>query len=178
MARDEPCLSWDVLRLMVSRMSLWDARRLQKAHPTCAQVVSDVVEDAVRRSTAQPIPDFLDKFMSCTHDVNRRYGAFALKRTGTFATVVYDDGEVRVRMFMYAHLAKMWLEVAPQRPGFGALETALTTLLWLRGSYKTHMPHKKLVIATRADKHCPTSEVLNGVAEKFVETHCPSDPWF
>lgn len=170
-------LSLDVLRQVVSRVPLWHARRLQKAHPTLAWAVNEVVDDTVRRSMAQPRPACLDAFMGCSKHTEEKHGNFVFLQEANYGIVVYDDGEVRVSLKMYSRHARTVLgEVVPLMPGFKALETAVTVLWWLWSCYTEHVPHP-ITISTMAPRHCPTSEVLNCVVAKFVATHCPSAPW-
>lgn len=168
-------LSADVVRRIVARLSLWDARSLQLAHPGFVPVVSDVVEEWVRRAREAPCPALVDRFLNTRPGFQERVnGGFTLLRTPRDVSMqcAHERVVVSLRLRHDRGTARVEIRVldgAP-RPTFPTMQRALSAMWWYAGALaRRGVP--RVEFRTRAATHCPTSEVLNTLAHKFVDTH-------
>ena len=160
-------LATDALRMVVSRLSLWDARSLRLACPAVAACVADEVEACVARASRAPRPECLDEFASARPGFQERCaGCFVLLRTprdlriqsceeGVAVTATRRGRGVRVEVRVVASTAL---------PGFAALGSAVARVKWMSEVFDV------TEYRTRATTHRPVTEMLNELVTRFVET--------
>lgn len=168
---DAGLVSPDVVRLILKKLPLWDARSLQLAHPSFVPFVHEAVEGAVRRAAQEPCPALVDRFLSSRPGFQERiHKEFILFRTPKDLTMQYVHDKVCVVLRLGTKDARIELRVlegAPW-PTFDTLARALTVMHWYtRALVKKGV--RDVEFRTRATRHNPTSEVLNTVAERFVD---------
>lgn len=165
-------LSLDLLRKIASGLALWDAKSLQNALPSCAVVVSELVERAVAEATTVPCPRMLVKFLKAPPAFQELVrDNFVLLRTPIpDATIQRSFDGITVVLFRNRHHARVEIRTAHTAawPTFLTLVRVLETLWWYaRALEAVRVPHA--VFRTRAERHRPVTEVLNDVASRFVK---------
>lgn len=160
----------DVTRRLVRRLSLWDARRAQAAHPELAAAVEDEVAAALGQALRTPPPACLRAWLELRpSEHTRRHGALSLHRTRRDVTIQWASRGVCVTFYKRDDHAKGKLElrdlpdVGPGQaplPTFDTLRDAAAALSWF--------VHRADVVHTRAMVHRPTREVLNLVLGRFA----------
>lgn len=167
-------LSNDVLRILVPKLSLWDARSLQLAHPCFARIVHEVVKEVVERAMMTELPSMVDRFLNTRPGFQERiHHDFILFRTPKDLTVQYVRDRVCVSLRMDSrHGTRVELRVQPDAcwPTFPMLERALGVLWWYSKALHARGV-SDVEFRTKASVHKPTSEVLNMVAGLFVDRH-------
>lgn len=170
---DKSMAAPDVVRLVLSKLCLWDVRSLQHAHPDIPLLVHEHVAGIVRRATQQPRPRCIDNFLKSPHSGFQEvvHRDFTFLRTPLDRTLSHASGGVVVILYLGTCYARLELRVVDPtlRPGFAALEQALTAMWWFAKAATAHT--KQLDIRTRAEVHRPVSEVLNSLATVFADRH-------
>lgn len=166
----------DVLRAVLHRLTLWDARSVQHAHPACAVIVHDIVAGLVDRVLRSQRPPVLDAFLRSAPTFHERvHGDYVFMRTPRDTKIqAACDGAI-VRAHVHDHWARVELECGAHlpRPTFATLEKTLQALWWFSQALEArHGAQFCVVFRTRAPYHHPTSEVLNTLATTFVTRHC------
>ena len=159
-------VDFDALRLVVARLSLWDAHCLQVACPALSPFISSELESCTASALQAPRPPCLAQFASARPAFQERCcGSFVLLRTpkdlrvhsceeGVAVSVTQRAGRVRVEVRVYDPAA---------RPGFAALHSAMTRVRWLSEVFDVSE------YRTRATTHRPVTELLNVLVTRFVE---------
>jgi hypothetical protein len=178
----------DVLRALLARLSLWDARSLQHAHPDMARLVhdhvADVVAGALRSARPRLVDAVLDTFLNASpgfqeracprHNITatrtpRDVTMHAACGGGVVVVLTVLEGPTRARRW-----GRVEVRTTPPppsgRPGFDALERTLRALWWFAQALEERGVETSF--RTRALVHHPPSEVLNTLATAFVERHC------
>lgn len=173
-------LSDDVVRVIVPRLSLWDARSLQRAHSSFGRLVAEHVERVVDRAVRSPRPRVLDAFLDVPPRFSTRvHGPFTLLRTPHDLAVHYSyEGVVVVARRADKHdvaRVELRMPVEPARPTFDTLERVLAALRWFSTALRAR-GCRTIEVRTRALVHHPVSEVLNTTATTFVERVCGGEP--
>lgn len=174
-------LSRDVLHTVLHRLTLWDARSVQHAHPACAEAVHGIVQSIVERVLRAERSDAIDAFLKSAPGFHERVsGPYVYMRTPLTMRIeaCCEGATVVMRVFRPAK-PNAWacIEVMSgqhrPRPTFATLERTLQTIWWfsqaLAASFGVDMA---VTFRTRALKHHPPSEVLNTLATTFVERYC------
>lgn len=171
-------VSPDVLRRIVPRLPLWDARSLQLSHPLFVPLVHDQVARCVARALDAPRPRLIDAFLKTPPGFRERvHGDFVMLRTSLDLTVQHARDGVAVVLRLATDVPKAAIEVrvfagAPW-PTFDTLQQTLTALRWFAEAVRERGV-AAVVFKTRAFLHHPVSEVVNVVATEFVERHLTS----
>lgn len=167
-------LSDDVLRRIVGRLALWDARAVQRASPAFAALVHEAVEGAVQASLASPRPRFLDRFLASPPGFRELvHDGFVGLRSPRDTTLQWCAGGVRVRLFLPGgERGQVDVDVV-DLACWPTLQTARETLEALRWLAQAgHAATGQRVDAClRAKVHRPVSEVLNTLARAFGQRH-------
>lgn len=177
-------LSLDVVRLIVPRLSLWDARSLQLAHPSFVELVHEATAHVVELALAVPRPGLIDAFLDTRPGFRERvHGDFVMFRTPKDLTMQHVRGGVAVTMHLMhpeakpgAH-ARVELRVCAGAPWptFDTLKVALTVLRWYADALRLRGV-RHLEFGTKARLHHPVSEVVNTVATAFAHRHLEVPP--
>lgn len=167
----ETGLSRDVLRLIVARLSLWDARSLQLAHPEFAALVHEHVARMVEAVRTTPRPSELDTFLKTRPGFQERsYEEFVFLRTPKDLIVHACHDGVTVLLHKAEECARIEVRMPPvtqrMRPGFDTLRHTLQSMWWFAAAASGNVH-----IRTRATTHHPPSEVLNTLAGTFAKRH-------
>lgn len=160
-------LSPDIMRLIIPRLSLWDARSLQQAHHSFAPLVHEHVACLAERARELPRPQFIDRFLKSTSPFQELvHQDFVFLRTPRDCTLRHTCDGTCVLLYVCDGDAHLELRVTDPaaRPTFATLGKVLTVLWWF-GTATACRLHTR----TRASTHRPVSEVLNSVATAFVE---------
>ena len=156
----------DALRLVVARLSLWDAHCLQVACPRMASVIAAELDACTASASRAPRPPCLAQFASARPAFQERCcGSFVLLRTprdlrvhsceeGVMVSATQCAGRVRVEVRVHDPGA---------RPGFAALHSAMARVRWLSDVFDVSE------YRTRATTHRPVTELLNVLVTRFVE---------
>lgn len=169
----------DVVRVIVPRLSLWDARSLQRAYPSFRRLVAERVQCVVDRAVRSPRPKVLDAFLDVPPRFSTRvHGPFSLLRTPRDLAVHYSVEGAVVVAWRHDKLdvarVELRMPVEPTRPTFDTLEHVLAALWWFWSALRAR-GCKTITFRTRALVHHPVSEVLNTTATTFVERVCGAD---
>lgn len=173
-------VSADVLRTVLHRLTLWDARSVQHAHPSCAEIVHDLVESVVDRVLRSERPRQIDAFLQSTPSFHERtHGPYVFMRTPLTLRIeaCCEGATVLLRVFRPAR-PNAWacIEVLSgahrPRPTFATLESTLRTVWWFARAVTEAFGDVAVTFRTRALLHHPPSEVLNTLATAFVERYC------
>lgn len=173
-------VSPDVLRLLVPRLTLWDARSLQLSHPSFVPVVHEQVALCVERALKAARPQLIDAFLKTPPGFRERvHGDFVMLRTRKDVTVQHAREGVAVVLRAVAGVPKASVEVrvfagAPW-PTFATLERTLMALRWFAAALRERGV-ADVQFNTRAFLHHPVSEVVNLVATQFVEQYLAETP--
>lgn len=174
-------LSLDVMRAIVRRLSLWDARSLQNAHPAFARLVAEAVQGVVDKAMSAPPPPVLDAFLNvppCSSE--RTHGCVTLFRTPRDATlhIATPDRVTVVARLTHAPSGadprgriELRMPPEPTRPTFDTLLHVLATMWWAHTAFR-QKGCGPVEFKTRAPVHHPVSEVLNMLAAQFALTQC------
>lgn len=171
-------VSGDVLRVVLHRLTLWDARSVQHAHPACAEIVHDIVQSVVNRVLRTERPKVIDTFLRSAPSFQERVdGVYVLMRTPRGITIQASCEGAMVVMRLFTPTAWALIEVRSgahtPRPTFATLEKTLQTVWWFSRALRERFGNDfSMVFRTRALVHHPPSEVLNTLATTFVERHC------
>lgn len=173
-------LSADVLRAVLHRLTLWDARSVQHAHPACAEIVHEIVESVVNRVLRAERPKVLDMFLRSAPSFQERVGdEYVFMRTprGIQVEASCEGAMVVLRVFRPGQ-PNAWAVIEVRsgahmpRPTFATLEKTLQTIWWFVRSLQACFGTVTVEFRTKALMHHPPSEVLNTLATTFVERHC------
>ncbi len=147
---------------------------MQLAHPAFEPVVHDAIRDVVSKVTSTDCPRVLHAVVKRGPSKwfqTRVVDQFVVFQTPRYTTIHWTEGGVTVVMTSFGARApaKIELRVRPYAdvPTFATLEKVLATMWWFTCAAK----NAKLAVdfETRSEFHRPTIEVLNTVAETFVE---------
>lgn len=164
-------LTLDIIRLIVPRLSLWDARALQLAHPLFAELVHEHVQCVVRAAASEARPRMIDRFLNCRPTFQELvYDGFVFMKTPLDCTLQYAYGGFVVHCRSDHTTARIELRTVDPtcRPTFETLGRVVAALQWFHDALKARGIPVASVDA-RATRHRPVSEVLNGVVERFVK---------
>lgn len=167
-------LSPDLLRLIIPKLALWDARSMQLSHPVFVRAVSDVVAAAVDGALVSPRPPVVDAFLKSRPGFQERTnGGFVMLRTPRDLTIQHVHDRVAVVLNIVDHRAKLCVRVLDPsaRPTFDTLVHTLRALWWFATAVAALPGVTQVRTRTHASVHHPTSEVLNTLATAFVERH-------
>lgn len=169
----------DVLRAVLHRLSLWDARAVQHAHPACAEIVHDVVAAIVDRVVRSQPPHMIHAFLRSVPGFHERvHDNCVFMRTPHGMEIQASCEGAVVKLQVYRQWARVEVQSAAHvgRPTFTTLEKTLQALWWFsRAVEEWQGPQFSVVFRTRALYHHPTSEVLNSLATTFVQRYCMCD---
>ena len=166
---DLRALDTDALRVVVARLSLWDARALQFACPSLTTTMAAEVEACIDRASRAPRPECVDEFAAARPSFQERCaGCFVLLRTPRDLRVQSVEEGVAVTATRRARGVRVEVRVVDPavRPGFAALQSAVARVKWMSEVFDPCVTEFR----TRATTHNPFTELLNVLVTRFVET--------
>ena len=163
----------DVLRQIIPRLTLWDARAMQLAHPLFVPLVHECVSAAVQHAIKVPRPKLVDTFMRLPARFTERvHNEFVCMRTPRDLRIMATYDEVTTTLAVVGCTARIELLACDSspRPTFETLEHTLAAMWWFAQAVKAQ-GIKTVELVTKAQKHRPVCEVLNVMAHAFAKEH-------
>lgn len=171
-------VSDDVMRSVIGRLSLWDARSMQRAHPSFARLVSETVGSVVHEAARAPRPRHVDRCIATflkgsqpafQESVN---GNFTCMRTPLHVHLSHAHQGVVVSLSLTRERACVAVRVVDPacRPSMETAYHALAAVRWFADAVEDsgRYPPEAVQFQTRATIHRPVSEVMNGLADQCV----------